>query len=121
MRAHGIPCTDIDYVITDGTNNIRIVIEYTCPDEVVWNPLKYLAAIDARRRDASQGNRNDDITLEIANRLGCEAILVVAQSDVDRGPDSILWWRYIDQEEWHERKAGEFFSNLKDFALNRRL
>lgn len=101
LRRHRVPCFDVDEVITNGQNVLRCVVELTRPEDVVSSPLGYLTSIDARRRSTSHGNHNDQITMVVAEKLGCAAILVVFQPDVYTNDDSPVWWRHLDKDDWN--------------------
>jgi hypothetical protein len=116
LRQYGVPATDVDFVVTNGKDEIKLVIEVTRPDEEVFSPTNYLAAIDSRRRDQSSGNHNDTIISEIARKLGARAMLVVFEPNVCE-ETARIWWRWVDGTEWTARPAKQFFENVRKFAV----
>jgi hypothetical protein len=117
LRQYGIPATDVDYVVTNGQDDIKLIIETTRPDVEVFSSVNYLASIDERRRNRSAGNHNDEIISNIANKLKVPAILVVFEPNVGE-EDARIWWRHMDSVKWKCLSAKDFFLKVKKYALN---
>jgi hypothetical protein len=117
VREFGPPMTDVDGVITNGRDTIRLVIEYTRPDEVVYSPAAYQRAVDERRRDESKGNHNDTIIALIAKKLEVDALLVIFEPNVAE-ETAVVYVREIVGTKWIELPARRFFIALKEWAVN---
>lgn len=122
LRRHRVAAHDIDF-LTLGGSCIGLVLECTRPDDDhVHCPEAYLPKVDARRLlDNSKGNNADHLTCEIAKTLGCSAILVLFEPDIDVNDDSPIWWRYLDQDKWSARiKSKDFFASLRNQVQRKR-
>jgi hypothetical protein len=117
LRQYGVPATDIDFVVTDGRDDLRVVIEVTRPDNKVYSAKNYLASIDARRRDESHGNHNDRIISQIAEAMGIPALLVVFEPNVGDA-EATVWVRDINGLEWESFTAAKFFKKLRQYAMD---
>lgn len=116
LRQYGVPATDVDFVVTNGRDVLRLVFEVTRPDEKVYSPKNYLTTIDERRRDESHGNHNDRIIFQIAKAMGVPALLVVFEPTVCEA-DAGLWARDVDGTEWEYFSAPVFFELLRTYAV----
>lgn len=119
LRQYSIPATDVDFIVTDGRDELKTILEVTRPDVEVYSARNYLASIDSRRRDQSRGNHNDSIISLIARKLGVPAHLVVFEPNVGE-ETARIWYRDINGEKWRERQASEFFHSLRKFATETR-
>lgn len=116
LSASRIPATDVDFVITNGGNVLRCVLEVTRPndDQVVYSPVAYLAKIDQRRRE----QHNDNIILLIANTLHVPAFLVVYEPHIGQGTTSV-WMRGIGTNEtWERYEESDFLQRLQKFSTD---
>jgi hypothetical protein len=115
LRHYGLRATDIDFVITDGRGNARLVIEATRCERVF--SAKYFEVIDERRRSGTRGNTDDFLITGLARLLGVKAILVVFEPNIAED-DAYIWRRFVAEPgKWKKFHAPLWFANLKASTL----